>query len=416
MGKQPSNWAGLALAKLVTDYDKELFLELDKEYFDGVYAPIFHIIQQHFSEVQKLPSIETLEALVTAKAPKTQLPVVAGVISAIKDTNIKDIDATEIIKGLRDKKLLRTMDAQIASLTQAALQKDTEEVRTILNGVVEDVNISRAKPTNFLEAMEAEDTSKIVTSGIDGLDQHLIGMAGLTIVSGASGSGKSAFLLEAAIGQFKAGHSILFISLELSAQVLGKRLKASLTGIPFGKIVSGDLTKDEKITIAKAMKEFFSDPDKHFRIVTTPLDSEELLNLIKVEKALYNIDLAYIDYLNIIGAPKGTEAGWKNLSNTAQALHRLSMEIGVVSVSASQTDLEKAPRGGAYPVIRTRGSAELLFSATLLLYLYKPEFDDGGNGENAIVLYVMKNRNAAQCQLLMEADFSLMKYSYIMEL
>ena len=154
---------------------------------------------------------------------------------------------------------------------------------------------------------------------------------------------------------------------------------------------------------------------KHFRIVTTPLDSEELLNLIKVEKALYDIDVAYIDYLNLIGAPRGGEEGWKNLSNSAKALHRLSMELGVVSVSASQTDLEKTPKGGAYPVIRTRGSAELLFSATLLIYLYKPELDSG-DGENSIILYVMKNRNASQCQLLMEADFAHMRYHYLTEL
>lgn len=416
MSSHVNNWASIALAKLVTDYDKELFLDLVPEYFEGIYAPIFKIIQKHFSDNQRLPSIETLEAVVTAKAPKTQLPVVAGVMSAIKHTNIKDIKATEIVKGLRDKRLLVTMDAQIHSLTQAALQKDTEGVRQILNDVVEDVNLARTKPTDFLEAMEAPDTSKIITTGVDGLDQHLVGMAGLTIVSGASGSGKSAFLLEAAIGQFKAGHSVLFISLELSAQVLGKRLKASLTGIPFGRIVSDTLTDAERKTIKEAMTEFFSDDTKSFRIVTTPLDSEELLNLIQVEKSLYDIDVCYIDYLNLIGAPRGGDEGWKNLANTAKALHRLSMQIGVVSVSASQTDLEKSPKGGAYPVIRTRGSAELLFSATLLIYLYKPDFDEEGNGENSIILYVLKNRNAAQCQLLMNADFALMKYSYMMEL
>lgn len=412
---QPSNWSSIALAKLVTAYDKELLLELNPEFFDGVYAPIFKIIQKHFSENQRLPSIETLEALVTAKAPKTQLPVVAGIMQAIKNTRVDNITTHEIAKGLRDKQLLKTMDNQIASLTQAALEKDTDNVRRILNGVVEEVNISRAKPLNFMEAMEAEDTSKIITSGIEGLDQHITGMAGLTVVSGASGSGKTAFLLEAAIGQFKAGHSILFISLELSAQVLGKRLKSSLTGIPFGKIIADDLTNAERRLIKETMAEFFSDPDKHFRIVTVPLDSEELLNLIKVEKSLYDIDIVYVDYLNLIGAPKGSEDGWRNLSNTAKALHRLSMEIGVVSVSASQTDLEKAPKGGAFPVIKTRGSAELLFSATVLIYLYKPEFDEAA-GENNIIMYVMKNRNAAPCQLLMEADFKYMKYNFIMEL
>jgi len=415
MSKQPSNWPALALSKLITEGDKELLLDLHVDYFDGIYSPIFNIIQKYFSDNQRLPSMEALEAEVTAKAPKTQLPIVVSILAAIKNTQVLQLGSQEIVKGLKDKRLLVTMDEQIRNLTQAALSKDTDKVRSILNMVVEDVNLSRTKPTNFLEAMEAVDSSKILTTGIDGLDPYLVGMAGLTIVAGASGSGKSAFLLEAAIGQFLAGHSILFISLELSAQVLGKRLKSALTGISFGKIVANDLTPEEHKHISKTMKEFFDRPNS-FRVVTTPMDSDELLNLIQVEKSLYNIDVAYIDYLNLIGAPKGSTGGWQNLSDTAKALHRLSMQIGVVSVSASQTDLEKAPKGGAYPQIRTRGSAELLFSATLLIYLYKPEFDSDQSAENSIILYVMKNRNAAQCQLLMEADFKYMRYKFITEL
>ena len=414
LSRQVSNWAALALTKLVTEFDKELLLDLHPQYFDGIYAPIFNIVQKYFSDNQKLPTIEALEAEVVAKAPKAQLPIVAGILTSIKNTKTIHIGNPEIVKGLKDKRLLATMDEQIKNLTQASLSKDTDSVRQILNAVVEDVNISRTKPQNFEEAMEAEDDSKILTTGMAGLDQHLIGMAGLTIVAGGSGSGKSSFLLEAAIGQFLAGHSILFISLELSAQVLGKRLKANLTGIPFGKIVSGDLTKKEQQLIAKAMKEFFDRPNS-FRVVTTPMDTEELLNLIQVEKSLYNIDACYVDYLNLIGAPKGVVGGWQNLADIAKALHRLSMEIGVVTISASQATLDKAPKGGAYPQITTRGSAELLFSATLLIFLYKPEIEED-TSENSIVLYVMKNRNAAQCQLLMEADFRHMKYSYVVEL
>lgn len=741
MGKSV-NWGTLAIAKLVKENSKELLIDMHPEYFDGHLNPIFKILQKLFSENQKIPTMEVLGATVIAKAPKDQLPIVNGLLTAISNVNIAHTSNAEIVKGLKDKKLLTTMDSQIQALTHAAMSKDVDAVRGVLNTVVEEINISRQKPQDFAEAMEAEDSSKIITTGIEGLDQHLIGMAGLTIVSGASGcvdkdtefltpsgwksiseyqvgdkvlqwdkdgatefvvpsefinkpadtfyhlktdggvdqvlspehrvvyktskgnvnvkqmddlysqhikskegfkgkfittfdtpersgvaytddelrlmiaisadgyidprgrrqvvlrlkksekkerllallkaceipfhrydidtgfssiafvppkltkdltelwganehqlrvindefvhwdggfdkrtgnkrffttvkahadfiqyvmttcgntkisiyvddrvgeeyytggktyirksiayevsetsiknvgistnkktpaetivkrkadgerkycftvpssffvtrrngnivitgnSGKSAFLLEAAIGQFLAGHSILFISLELSAQVLGKRLKSAVTGIPFGKIVSNDLTPAEKALITKAMHEFF-DRENSFRVVTTPMDSDELLNLIQVEKSLYDIDVAYIDYLNLIGAPKGSVGGWQSLSESAKALHRLSMEIGVVSVSASQTDLEKAPKGGAYPQIRTRGSAELLFSATLLIYLYKPEADDECATENSVVLYVMKNRNSAQCQLLMEADFTYMKYTYIDEL
>jgi replicative DNA helicase len=410
------NWEAIAIAKLVVDYDKELLVELSPSYFSGVYSPIFKIVLQHFSDNQKLPTMEILEAAVAAKAPKAQLPVVNGVLTAIKNINVRDIDRQEVTKGLKDKLLLQTMDNQLASLTHAAMSKDTEGVRTILNEVVEDINLTRTKPIDFYEAMEAPDTSKIVTTGLDGLDPHLIGMAGLTIVSASSGAGKSAFLLQSAVGQFKAGHSVLFISLELSAQVLGYRLKSMLTDIPFGKIVANDLTPQESKLIAATMEEFFSDPDKHFRIVTSQLDTDELLTLINVEKALYDIDIVHLDYLGLVASPRGSEGGWRNLSDTAKALHRLSMEIGVVTVSATQVTIDKQPKGGGYPEITTRGSSELLFSATLLIFLHRPEGTDGIGEEQSVVLYVLKNRNSKQCQLLLNADFSHMRFEFMTEL
>jgi len=416
MGKANVNWESVAIAKLVTSYDKELLIDLSPEYFRGIYSPIFKIIQQHFSDNQRLPSMETLEAAVLAKAPKAQLPIVSGIMTAVKNIKTKDIVNTEITRGLRDKLLLQTMDAQLASLTQAAMSKDTEEVRAILNDVVEDINLTKTKPVDFMEAMEAPDTSKILTTGIEGLDEHIMGMAGLTIVSASSGAGKSSFLLQSAVGQFKAGHSILFVSLELSAQVLGYRLKSMLTDIPFGKIVAGDLTNDEKALIKRTMVEFFSDKTKHFRIVTSQLDTDELLTLINVEKALYDIDVVHLDYLGLIGAPKGTEGGWRNLADTAKALHRLSMDIGVVTITATQVTIDKQPKGGGYPEITTRGSAELLFSATLLIFLHKPEMSDDGLEDNNIVIYILKNRNAAQCQLLMNADFAHMRFTYLTDL
>lgn len=412
----PQNWAGLSLAKLIRENDKELLLDLDRSLFDGIYTPIFNIILTHFSEVQKIPSIDSLEALVTAKAPRDKLPAVTGVLTAIKSVDISQVTTKEIIKGLRDKKLMKTMDEQITALTNAAMQKDTEGVRQILNGVVEDINVSRAKPTDFHTAMEMEDNSKILTTGIENLDEHLVGFAGLSIVSALSGAGKTSFMLQSAVGMYLAGHSVLFISLELSAQVLGMRLKSMLTGIPFSKFTSKTLTDDEKKFTKEALDKFFGDPDKHFRIVTTPLDSEELLNLIKVEKSLYNIDAVFLDYLNLVGAPQGSEGGWRNLSDTAKSLHRLSMDIGVVTVSASQVDLEKAPKGGGMPQIRTRGSAELLFSATVLIFLFKPEGESDGGSDNPVVLYCLKNRNGPQKQLLMNADFTHMKFDFVLEL
>jgi len=415
MSRQPVNFEALALAKLITTYDKELLLDLDPSHFSGVYQPLFKIVLQHFSDTQRLPSVSTFEATATTKAPKAQLPVVQGVLQNIKSLDIDTVSNKEIVKGLQDKKLLRTMDSNIQSLTQAALNKDMEATREILNGIVEEANLAKARPTDFREAMDAPDTSKIIPTYMPGLDEHIVGVAGLTLIGASSGGGKTAFMLQLAVNAFRAGHSILFVSLELSAQVLGMRLKSLLTGIPFNKFVSKSLTPEEQQQTAAALDELFGNPNKHFRIVTTPLDSNELLTMIKVERALYNIDLAYVDYLNLVQAAQ-SEEGWKSISNTAKALHRLSMDIGVVTVSATQINLDKAPKANNFPVITTRGSAELMFSATVVFFLYKAPTSDDLNGADGISLYVLKNRNGPTKHLLLEARFDIMSFEFVMEI
>jgi replicative DNA helicase len=410
-------WEALALAKLIKEQDKTLLIDLNESLFSNHTKNLFKSILKHFSDTHQIPSFPVLEAIVNDKAPKAIRPVVLGHIEAMKKLEISDINTNEIISGLRDKLLLSTIDNNIKSLTEKAMTKDTASVRAIFNTMVEQLNLSEVKPTDFSEAMDAPDMSKIITSGIDGLDDIITGVAGLTIIAGSSGGGKSLLMLQAAANQFLAGHSVLFVSLELSPQVLGMRLKSYLTGIPFNKIIKGELSEEEKKIVSDTMKGFFDRPNK-FRIIYDPLDSEELLTLIHTEKSLYDIDICYIDYMNLVSAPKHSSGGWQALTDLARDLHRISMRIGVISVSAAQVDLEKAPKNGEYPIIRTRGSKELEYSATLMMYVHTPEKAEGSEMAESepAVLYILKNRNAPRAQILLDKKFQFMKFEFVMEL
>lgn len=412
------NFELLALAKLLREKDQELFLALSPELFTGQYHQIYKLVMKHFSDAHALPNVSIITAIVNEKAPPSMQPVLHGLLGTLDSLDLTGITHEALTKGLKDKQLLLTVDNNIQELNQCALTKDTQGVRKVLNQIIEDINLDSVKPTDFAEAMEAPDRSKILTSGIPVLDEYISGVAGLTIISGSSGGGKSIALLQMAIGQFLAGYNILYVSLELSAQVLGNRLKSFLTGIPFAHI-NGDkgyvLTEDEKAKIAEAMADFRSRPNK-FRIVTDPLDTNELLNLIKVESSLYNIDVVYLDYLNLVAAPRGATSGWMNLADTAKDLHRLSMQLGVITISASQVTLDKAPKSGRYPEVTTRGSKELEFSATLWIFIYSPEADEDGANTDAAVWYVLKNRNSPRRQLLFEKKFDTMHFEFCMEL
>lgn len=413
-----TNYELLALSKLLRESDQTLFLGLNQELFTGQYSALFKLVSKEFSSTHKIPSLSMLNAAVNEKAPRDLRPTLNAILSTMDSVDILGISPDQILSGLKDKHLLLTVDNSIQELNNFAMLRDTQGVRGVLNKIVEDINLDAVRPTNLFEAMEAPDSSKIIPSGIDELDEHIGGVAGLTIISGSSGGGKSIALMQMALGQFLQGRNILYISLELSAQVLGNRLKSFLTGIPFSKINkdSGALLTDAERKQIKDAMDKFKDRENVFRIVTDPLDTEELLNLIKVEKSLYDVEVVYLDYLNLVSAPRGSESGWKNLSDTAKSLHRLSMQLGVITISASQVTLDKVPKAGKFPEVTTRGSKELEFSATLWVFIYSADPDDDAGSNDSAVFYVLKNRNGPRCQLLFEKKFSEMKFEFIMAL
>jgi replicative DNA helicase len=414
MSKPRLNFELLALSKLLREKDQQLFLALDQELFTGHYQSLFKIVLKTFSDSHEIPNLKVLEATVNSKAPPSLRPILNSILIAMNEVDLFGIPVEAISTGLRDKHLLTVVDNSIQELNSCAMAKDTAGVRKLLNSITEEINLDTVRPLEMKVAMEAPDRAKIITSGIAELDAYITGYSGLTVISGGSGSGKSIWLLQSSIGQYLAGLNILFVSLELSPQVLGNRMKSFITGIPFSKINSNLTTPEEKKQIEEAMASFWDRPNT-FRIVSDPLDTDELLNLIKVEKTLYDIDVTYLDYLNLVGTPRGVASGWSNLAETVKALHRLSMQIGVVTVTASQVNVEKAPKPNAFPQLTLRGSQEIQFSSSLWLFLYSPESEDEGVNDG-LVVYVMKTRINENRKILFTKKFSVMSFELVMEL
>ena len=409
MMSMPVNYEALSLAKLVKDFDKELLLELHSKLFSGTYQKLYELVSSYFLEHSRLPSLDVFQAYALPKAPKSVRPVVLGILANLKSIDTSSVTTSEVVRGLRDKQLISTLDENMNSLVTMTANRDIDGIRGLLNDFTSDLNTAGVKPKELSDAMNEPDKSKIIPTYIPGLDEHIIGVGGLSIIAGESGGGKSIMLLNMAINQFLHGHNILFISLELSSQVIGQRLASYLTKIPYNRIVKNELSVQEKKAIKDALHDFF-DRENHFRIVAEPIDSEELLALINVERALFNIDLVYLDYMNLV-LMRNASNSWSGLVDLARELHRLSMRLGVVTVSAAQANLETKPKGDAYPSISTRGSRELEFSATLMCYLYSPE-----ETPDAVIIYVLKNRNASRNRIIADKRFETMEISPVMAL
>lgn len=70
--------------------------------------------------------------------------------------------------------------------------------------------------------------------------------AGLHVVTGQTGGGKSALVVNLALAAIKSGHPVLYVSLELDGEELAARVLALETGIPWYKLSVGEpLTPEE---------------------------------------------------------------------------------------------------------------------------------------------------------------------------
>ena len=398
-----------ALHKLLTG-DAELIPDLDKTYFSGNHQKIYNLILEYYTEHHQLPSADALKGIINVRAPVA----VRGGFAALVDATLKaDITTPNeiVVSSLKEAHILRAVDKQMEELIDAQRAKDANKVKGILSSLLEDLSIKNVRIGDFREAIEEDDHFSTVPSGIGEAYDEIIGggYSGLTVVTAKSGHGKSILLQQCAIEAYKSGRNVLYMSLELSNMVLGNRVKSYVSGVPFGTINSKKMSPEEKKLVDKSMDEVFHKDNKHvWRTTDSPVDTDELLNIIQVEKQLHDIDLVVIDYLALVSPSKYDRGeGWVTVSNLVKRLHKYTKEAGIVIVTASQINEVKKAKDGVEPEITTRGSKEIEFSATQMFYLEKVESEDPD--VTPMTLFTIKNRLAKKVHSIMDGNFATMQ-------
>ena len=405
------SFESIALNKLMRG-DVELIPEISIDYFSGKHQKIFKLMLEYYSDHSKLPDVTTLKATIESRAPVAVRGGFAAMVDAAYLTD-SSMENDALVSSLRDAHILRNVDSQIEELLEAQRSKDAPKVKALLAGLLEDLSIQNVSIDEFRDAIEVDDHFTVAPSGLGVEFDELIGggFSGLTVITAKSGGGKSILLQQSAIESFKSGLNVLYLSLELSGKVLGNRVKSYISGVPFGTINTGKTSEAEKKLIKDSMDEVFEGKKNTWRMTTSPVDTDELLNIIKVEKQLHDINVVVIDYLALVSPSKYDRGeGWITISNLVKKLHRYTMQENVVIVTASQVNEVKKAKDGVEPEITTRGSKEIEFSATQMYYLENSEVggtDDGS--ESQLTLYQLKNRLAKKVHSIITGDFSIMK-------
>ena len=169
------------------------------------------------------------------------------------------------------------------------------------------------------------------------LNQYVVLEPGEVVAFAAPAkAGKSAMLLTCCVDLLKKGKSVLYIDSELSTKLWTVRLLSHLSGIPFGRLRSGNYGKEEAEEIEKHIEWIKSRKLIH-RYVPV-LDANEMYLSAKKAKHLIDIDVIIVDYLKADSTKDQAFEVYASLGMVADTLkNKIAGEMGICGLTAAQT-------------------------------------------------------------------------------
>ena len=194
-----------------------------------------------------------------------------------------------------------------------------------------------ADPKNRLE--KYFNSGGQVSTGWPSVDKLLYGgfsRGELNIFAGGSGSGKSLVMMNIALSWLNQGLSGVYISLELSEELVGLRTDAMLSGMS-----TKDIRRDMDTTELKV--KLYSKKSGQYRIKALPAQSNindirAYLKEVQVQTGI-KVDFVMVDYLDLL-MPVSAKVSPNDLfvkdKYVSEELRNLAKELNVLLVTASQ--------------------------------------------------------------------------------
>lgn len=299
------------------------------------------------------------------------------------------------------------IEQAMTKLFNLAVKKQGEKtyikLASSIKDVVEKINLLKSNP----EALG-------ITTGFQDLN-HLLGgiqKSDLLILAARPSMGKTALALNMALNACKnlqknitsKQNYVAFFSLEMSAEQLTARLVTIDSGVSYYKALTGkisDFELHEFINISKELS------DLPFIIDDTPaLSISALRTRIRLLYQLYNIEIVFIDYLQLIrGTTKrSNENRVQEISEVTQGLKAIAKELNIPVVALSQLSRSVEQRDDKRPQLADlRDSGSIEQDADIVMFLYREEYyelrkqpNEGSNKHREWQEKMEKIRNIAE--------------------
>ena len=301
-----------------------------------------------------------------------------------------------------------------------------EQAEKTLFSVTEKRVSSAFQPINKLLVSAYEEITKLkerggemagVPTGFVDVDNLFHGFRGgdLVILAARPGVGKTSFALNMAVNAAKAGVSVAFLSLEMSAAQLVQRILSSEARLSLSKIRSGHLAQADFTALRDAAKTL-----SNLDIVIDDTPALSILELrAKARRELHNKEkgLIVVDYLQLMQPATNRRDGNRavEVGEISRGLKVLAKEMDMPVIALSQLSRSIEQRGGKKrPMLSDlRESGSIEQDADIVMFIDRSTSEAEAESRDRLPLgqaelIVAKHRNGAidDIKLSFEAEYT----------
>jgi archaellum biogenesis ATPase FlaH len=316
---------------LITDHDlfSRCLAILNEDFFDRKYRKTIAFLKEHSNTYNAMPTIEQLKVIGTL-----DLDVLENIHDDHKAWFLDEFETFCKHKAL-ELAIIESTDL-LENKNYGAVEQRIKEATQI--GLVKDLGLDYFEnPKNRLEWIKQQ--AGATSTGWKGIDKKLYGGSNrgeITIWAGPSGGGKSLFLQNLAINWVMDGLNVVYISLELSEQLISMRLDAMVSGYATKDIMKNIDDVDLKIRMKGKGK-------GKLRVKQMPSgincnDIKVFLREYEIQSGV-KVDALLVDYLDLM-MPISARISAENLfvkdKYVSEELRNIAIERNILLHTASQ--------------------------------------------------------------------------------
>lgn len=336
-------------------YVRKVLPFIKEDYFSGSDKKLYQTIHKFILKYNIPPTCDTL------------------IVDLDNDKSVTEnefADVQETLKSFQEEKTETPIDWLIASTEQfcqdRALYNAIAEALEIIKenpkvgaskgsipkllsdalGVTFDPNVGHDYLEQYLDRFEyyhrTEDRIPFDLDFLNKITKGGLPSKTLNIVMASTGVGKSLFMCHMAAACTSMGKNVLYITLELSEEEVGKRIDANLLNVTFDELMA--LSKDmyEKRVVRLKNKTSGKMIVKQYPTAgASVIHFKSLLNELALKKS-FKPDIIFVDYLNLCMSARikmgGSVNSYTYIKSIAEELRGLAVEHNVPIVSATQVN------------------------------------------------------------------------------